>query len=83
MEYKIQISNEEGFIKEYVLNCRIPGEDKNLNDFILDALQISENKRKLPLNIKCPNGLMTYPSIKMDSEGLFNTVNSMFITWRD
>ena len=82
MEYKIQISNEDGFIKEYVLNCRVSGEDKNLDDFILDALQISEDKRKLPLKIQCPNKLEVYPSIKMEHEDLFGTVTAMFITWQ-
>ena len=82
MEYKIQISNEKGYIKEYTLNCRDPRKEKNLNDFILDALQISEDKRELPLKILCPNEEETYPSIKLCQECLYGPVDSMFITWQ-
>lgn len=82
MEYKIQISNEKGYIKEYTLNCRDPRKEKNLNDFILDALQISEDKRELPLKILCPNEEETYPSIKLYQECLYGPVDSMFITWQ-
>ena len=63
-------------------------EDKSLNDFILEALQISEDKRKLSLKTQCPNGLEVYPSIKMKFENygsplLGDKLEAMMITWRD
>lgn len=56
--------------------------------FILEALQISEDKRKLPLKTQCPNGLEVYPSIKMKfknfgSSLLGDKLVAMNITWRD
>jgi hypothetical protein len=88
MEYKVQITDEAGNVGQYVISCSSPSEDKNLNDFILEALQISENKRKMPLLIQCPNGLEVYPSIKMKfanfgSPILGDKLESMHITWRD
>ncbi len=38
---------------------------KTIDDFIRELQLISEDKRKLPLVIDCPNGLEIYPSIKM------------------
>jgi hypothetical protein len=38
---------------------------ETIDDFIIQLQAISENKRKLPLVITCPNGLQVYPSIKM------------------
>jgi hypothetical protein len=38
---------------------------KTIDDFIKELQRISENKRKLPLVIQCPNGELTSPSIKM------------------
>lgn len=88
MEYKIQITDESGNIRQYNISRSSSLEDRSLNDFILDALQISEDKRKIPLKIQCPNGLEVYPSIKMKFENygsplLGDKLEAMHITWRD
>ena len=36
-----------------------------INDFIKKLQKISEDKRKLPLVVDCPNGLEVDPQIKM------------------
>jgi len=59
-----------------------------LDDFILEALQISEDKRKYPLKMMYPNGQEVYPSIKMKFEKFGSSIlgdklESMHITWRD
>ena len=65
MEYKVQIIDDAGnILHQYNDSRSSSSEDKSLNDFILEALQISEDKRKLPLKIQCPNGVEVYPSIK-------------------
>ena len=61
---------------------------KTIDDFIKDLQRISEEKRKLPLVIECPNGLLVSPSIKMIfKDGLMfhkdSKVEKMLITWRD
>jgi hypothetical protein len=38
---------------------------KTIDDFIKELQRISEDKRKLPLVIQCPNGELTSPTIKM------------------
>ena len=38
---------------------------KTIDDFIKELQSISEDKRKLPLVVQCPNGELTYPTIKM------------------
>lgn len=58
-----------------------------LNDFIIEALQISNDKKRLPLIIQCPNGLEVYPSIKMKFENygspiLGDKLEAMSISWR-
>ena len=58
-----------------------------LNDFIIEALQISDDKKRLPLTIQCPNGLEVYPSIKMKFENygspiLGDKLEAMSISWR-
>ena len=88
MEYKVQITDEAGNIRHYNVSSSSFSEEKSLNDFILEALQISEDKRKLPLKIQCPNGLEVYPSIKMKFENygsplLGDKLEAMMITWRD
>jgi hypothetical protein len=88
MEYKLQITDEAGNVRQYVVSRSSFSEDKSLNDFILEALRISEDKRKLPLKIQCPNGLEVYPSIKMKFENygspiLGDRVEAMHITWHD
>ena len=87
MKYKITITDENG--NEHLCNVsRSSCSEKTLNDFILEALQISEDKRELPVKIQCPNGLEVAPSIKMKFENygspiLGDKLESMHITWRD
>lgn len=87
MEYRVQVTDEAGNVKEFVLNSSSCDEPKNLNDFILGALQISEDKRKLPLLTLCPNGLEVYPQLRMKFENggsplLGDKLEAMFVTWR-
>jgi hypothetical protein len=60
---------------------------KTIDDFIKELQRISEEKRKLPLVIQCPNGELTSPSIKMMwDEPLMvfeKGPDKMIITWRD
>lgn len=63
-------------------------EHQTINDFIKKLQQISEDKRKLPLVIDCPNGMEVFPSIKMrfKDDIMFTPdakVEKMVITWRD
>ena len=87
MKYKVQLTDEAGNVFLYNVS-RSSCSDKTLNDFILEALQISEDKRELPVKIQCPNGLEVAPSIKMKFENygsslLGNKLEAMHITWRD
>jgi hypothetical protein len=88
MEYKIKVTDENG--NEYLYNVSSSSSDEpnNLNDFILRALSISEDKRKLPFLIQCPNGLEVFPSLKMKFENygspIFgDKIEAMMVTWRD
>lgn len=88
MEYKLQLTDETGKVFLFNVKSSSCSEHKSLNDFILEALQISENKRELPVKIQCPNGLEVYPSIKMKFENygsplLGDKLESMHITWRN
>ena len=60
---------------------------KTIDDFIKELQRISEDKRKLPLVVQCPNGELTSPSIKMmwdDPLMMFEKEpDKMFISWRD
>ena len=60
---------------------------KMIDDFIKELQRISEEKRKLPLVIQCPNGELTSPSIKMmwnEPLEMFNKEpDNMIITWKD
>jgi hypothetical protein len=60
---------------------------KTIDDFIKELQRISEDKRKLPLVIQCPNGELTSPSIKMmwdePLDMIEKTPDKMFISWRD
>ncbi len=87
MEYRILITDKNGRVIDYNLTKSSFGEEKNLNDFILEALTISEDKRKLPLKIQTPNGSEVYPSIKMKFKNygsplLGDELESMLIDWR-
>lgn len=88
MNFEIKITDEKGNEHEFVLTSSSSDEEKNLNDFILEAIQVSEDKRKLPLKIQCPNGIEVYPSIKMKFENfgsplLGDELEAMHITWQD
>ena len=83
-----QIIDEFGNVNNYTVNRSSSGEPKSLNDFILESIQISEDKRKLPLMIQCPNGLEVHPSIKMKFENygsplLGDKLEAIHITWRE
>lgn len=60
---------------------------KTIDDFIKELQRISEDKRKLPLVIQCPNGELVSPSIKMMwDEPLMmfeKEPDKMIISWRD
>lgn len=59
---------------------------KTIDDFIKELQRISENKRKLPLVIQCPNGELTIPTIKMvwdDPLTMFEKEpDKMIISWK-
>ena len=87
MKYKVQLTDEAGNVFLYDVSHSSCSE-KTLNDFILEALQISEDKRKLPFKIQCPNDLEVYPSLKMKFENygsplLGDKLEAMHVTWRD
>lgn len=56
-----------------------------IDEFIKKLQSISEDKRKLPLVIDCPNGLESSPEIKMrwsdDSEIFMKGPDKMVITY--
>lgn len=86
MQFEIKITNEAGKTSIFNLTRSSFGEEKNLNDFILEALLISEDKRKLPFLIQCPNGVEVHPSIKMKFENngsplLGDELKAMVVTW--
>lgn len=88
MKYEFKITDETGKCFSFNVTCSSSDEEKSLNDFILEALQISEDKRKLPFKIQCPNDLEVYPSIKMKFENygsplLGDNLEAMHVTWRD
>ncbi len=59
---------------------------KTIDDFIIELQRISEDKRKLPLVIQCPNGELTTPTIKMiwdEPIMMFEKKpDKMFIDWQ-
>ena len=88
MKIEVTITDDAGNVQQYDVSRSSSSEEKSLNDFILEALRISEDKRKLPLKTQCPNGLEVYPSIKMKFENygspiLGDKLEAMMITWRD
>ena len=88
MKFELKITDEQGNEHLYNIVRSSDGEPKNLNDFILKALSISEDKRQLPFLTQCPNGLEVFPSIKMKfgnygSPVVGDKLEAMHITWRD
>lgn len=88
MKYELKITDEKG--NEHLYNVRRSSSDepKNLNDFIFEALSISEDKRELPFLTQCPNELEVFPSLKMKFENygspiLGDKLEAMMVTWRD
>ena len=88
MKLQLKITDEQGNEHLYNVVRSSDGEPKNLNDFILEALSISEDKRQLPFITQCPNELEVFPSIKMKFENygsllLGHKLEAMMVTWRD
>jgi hypothetical protein len=86
MIYELKITDKNNNEFTYNLSCKLTEGPKNINDFILELLSISEDKRILPLFIQCPNGLEVYPSIKMKFENygsplLGDKLEAMVITY--
>lgn len=67
-EFKVTIEDDKGNKKTFTLMKSSPGDPKNLNDFILEAISISENKRILPVYVISRNGSEFEPNIKMKFE---------------
>jgi hypothetical protein len=87
MKYEIQITDEEGNVQCYILRSSYIPQSKSLDDFILEALQISDDKRKLPLKIQCSNGLEVYPTLKMKFKDFGipmpgDKIESLHISWQ-
>ena len=85
---ELKITDEQGNEHLYNVVRSSSDEPKNLNDFILEALSVSEDKRKLPLLIQCPNELEVFPSLKMkfqnyDNSLLGGKLEAIMVTWRD
>jgi myo-inositol-1-phosphate synthase len=88
MKYTVEVKDEHGKTHQFETVKSTRDEQKSLNDFILDALSISEDKRRLPFVIQCPNGVEVYPSIKMKFENhgspiLGDKLEAMAVSWRD
>ena len=86
MKYELKITNENGDTHSYTIRANYPNGQKTLNDFILEAISISEDKRELPFLIQCPNGTEVTPSIKMKFENygsslLGDKLEAMMVTW--
>jgi hypothetical protein len=88
MKYELKITDENGNEHLYNVVRSSSDEPNNLNDFILEALSISEDKRQLPFLTQCPNGLEVFPSLKMKFENYGSPMagdklEAMMVTWRD
>mgnify|MGYP007071594668 CR=1 FL=1 len=85
MKYEVQLKDENGKVYNFTIEKSKQDEEKSLNDFILDSLLISEDKRKLPFYVYAPNGTPFYPSIKMQFDGNFfdGNLKAMVLSWRD
>lgn len=63
MEHKLKLTFESGNTNTFTLVVGKEGK-KNLNDFILEALQLASWERELPLNIQTVSGREVYPVFK-------------------
>jgi len=86
MKLELKITDESGNKSTYDIERSHPDQPNNLNDFILKALSFSEDKRRLPFLIQCPNGLEVCPEIKMKfgnygSPLLGDGVESLVVHW--
>lgn len=74
----LQLADENKFYELANVVC--------INDFIKHLQSISEEKRKLPLVIRCPNGEWTTPTIKMLWDDTMDILkkgpDKMVIDWR-
>jgi len=87
MKIEIKVITDDNKESSFIINRSSSDDPKNLNDFILEALSISQDKRELPLLMQCPNGLEVFPSLKMKFENygsplLGDKLEAMMITWR-
>jgi len=85
---ELKITDEQGNEHLYNVVRSSSDEPKNLNDFILEALSVSEDKRELPLLIQSPNELEVFPSLKMKFQNygsplLGGKLEAIMVTWRD
>lgn len=74
MEYKLLLTDEKNNVQQYNLVRSSIYEERNVNDFILALLRLSEDKRKLPIKIQYPDGTEVYPSIKMKFENYGSSI---------
>ena len=84
---EFKVITDDNKESSFIINRSSSDDPKNLNDFILEALSISQDKRELPLLMQCPNGLEVFPSLKMKFENygsplLGDKLEAMMITWR-
>lgn len=84
---KGEVSEKELSLKILELFDIVKSEKHNtLNDFIIDSIRISEDKRKLPFAIIAPNTCEFYPEIKMKFENfgsslLGDKLEKMIVTY--
>ena len=87
MKIEIKVITDDNKESSFIINRSSSDDPKNLNDFILEALSISQDKRELPLLMQCANELEVFPSLKMKFENygsplLGDKLEAMMITWR-
>ena len=81
MKFILKIIDETGHSTSLNIERSEAG-NSTLNDFILDALLVSDRKRTLPLLVQCPNGEFTMPSLKQKINEEWE-VEGMIVSWRD
>jgi len=84
--FNVKISDDSGNEINFKIERSSFDEKRNLNDFILEALLISEDKRKLPFIIQCHNGIEVNPKLKMKCHNygsplLGDEIEAMLVTW--